>query len=139
MEQITEQLAEIQAHLTWFDALVETKTFVVKRKRDSSEWNDFRKRVGKLLRQTKTFPSFGQLSMFASYLREEKPYDEWEETEILNRYYEYITYDETAEQREARRANRRNSVKAEKVAELRKPLSEINTTVLLEDSESGEE
>ena len=139
MEQITEQLAEIQAHLTWFDALVKSKTFIVKRKRDPTEWNSFRKRVGKLLRQTQTFPSFGQLSMFTSYLHEEKPYDEWEDTEILNRYYEYITYDETVEQRNARRAIRRDSVKAEKVAELRKPLSEVNTAVLLEDSESGEE
>lgn len=139
MEQITAQLAEIQAQLTWFNSLVETKTLTVKRKRDSTEWNNFRKRVGKLLRQTKTFPSFGQISMFASYLREEKPYDEWEDTDILNRYYEYITYDETAEQRDVRRTNRRNTVKAEKVAELRKPLSEVNTTILLEDSESGEE
>jgi len=139
MEQIATQLAEIQAHLTWFGSLVESKTLTVKRKRDPTEWNSFRKRVGKLLRQTQTFPSFGQLSMFASYLHDEKPYDEWEDTEILNRYYEYITYDETTEQREARRANRRDSVKAGRAAELRKPLSEVNTTVLLEDSESGEE
>jgi hypothetical protein len=139
MEKITTQLVEIQARLTWFGSLVESKTVIVKRKREPTEWNTFRKRVGKLLRQTQTFPSFGQLSMFASYLHEEKPYEEWEDTEILNRYYEYITYDETAEQKEVRRANRRECVKAKRAAELSKPLSEVNTTLLLEDSDSGEE
>lgn len=139
MEQITTQLAEIGAHLTWLGSLVETKTIIVKRKREPTEWNNFRKRVGKLLRQTQTFPSFGQLSMFTSYLHEEKSYDEWEDTEILNRYYEYITYDETPEQKQTRRAKRRDHVKAERAAELSKPLSQVNVTLLLEDSESGED
>jgi hypothetical protein len=138
MEQIVTQLADIQAQLAWLNSLVERKE-PVKEKREPSEWVSFRKRVGKLIRQTKTFPSFGQLSTFASYLHEEKPYEEWGDTEILDRYYEYITYDETEEQREARRANRRETVKAHKAAELRKPLSEVNTTVLVEDSESAEE
>jgi hypothetical protein len=132
MDNVTEQLAHLQAQLDWVTSLV-TK------KKPPTPWANFRRRVTKLVKGTATFPSFGQLSMFTSYLRSEKPYDQWQDSEILNRYYEYITYEETDEQRQARKATRRETVHAERAAELRKPLSEVNTTILLEDSESGEE
>jgi hypothetical protein len=139
MDKIVEQLADIRARITWFGSLVETKIVTVKKKRDPTGWTSFRKRVAALVKETQTFPSFGQLSMFCSYLRDEKPYDEWEDTNILNRYYEYITYEETDEQKASRKMNRRDTLKALRAAELRKPLSEINTTILLEDSDSEPE